>query len=41
MSGVSAGATCWFEKGITDSFSNELNIIDCLEYNGIEVSSFR
>ena len=30
MSGVSAGAICWFEKGITDSFSKELNIIDCL-----------
>ena len=30
MSGVSAGAICWFEKGITDSFANELNIIDCL-----------
>ena len=30
MSGVSAGAICWFEKGITDSFAEELNIIDCL-----------
>ena len=30
MSGVSAGAICWFEKGITDSFANELNIINCL-----------
>ena len=30
MSGVSAGAICWFEKGITDSFANELNLIDCL-----------
>ena len=30
MSGVSAGAICWFEKGITDSFANELKIIDCL-----------
>ena len=30
MSGVSAGAICWFEKGITDSFDKELNIIDCL-----------
>ena len=30
MSGVSAGAICWFDKGITDSFANELNIIDCL-----------
>jgi len=30
MSGVSAGAICWFDKGITDSFADELNIIDCL-----------
>ena len=30
MSGVSAGAICWFEKGITDSFADKLNIIDCL-----------
>ena len=30
MSGVSAGAICWFEKGITDSFAGKLEIIDCL-----------
>ena len=30
MSGVSAGAICWFDKGITDSFSEKLEIIDCL-----------
>ena len=30
LSGVSAGAICWFERGITDSFAKELNIIDCL-----------
>ncbi|MDC3119285.1 peptidase E [Prochlorococcus sp. AH-716-K03] len=30
MSGVSAGAICWFDKGITDSFSDKLEIIDCL-----------
>ncbi len=30
MSGVSAGAICWFEKGITDSFAKELTILDCL-----------
>ncbi len=30
MSGVSAGAICWFSKGITDSYAEELNIIDCL-----------
>ena len=30
MSGVSAGAICWFEEGITDSYANKLEIIDCL-----------
>ena len=30
MSGVSAGAICWFDKGITDSFANKLEIINCL-----------
>ena len=30
MSGVSAGAICWFEKGISDSYAEELAIIDCL-----------
>ena len=30
MSGVSAGAICWFDKGITDSYADELAIIDCL-----------
>ena len=30
MSGVSAGAICWFEKGITDSYAKELKLIDCL-----------
>ena len=30
MSGVSAGAICWFDKGITDSFSDKLEIINCL-----------
>jgi len=36
MSGVSAGAICWFEQGITDSFSNKLEIINCLGFvNGI------
>ncbi len=31
MSGVSAGAICWFSKGITDSWQNDLSIIDCLD----------
>ena len=30
LSGVSAGAICWFDKGITDSYAEELSIIDCL-----------
>ena len=30
MSGVSAGAICWFNKGITDSYSDKLRILDCL-----------
>jgi len=30
MSGVSAGAICWFDKGITDSFAKELTVIKCL-----------
>ena len=32
MSGVSAGAICWFEKGITDSYSKNLDIINCLGF---------
>ncbi len=32
MSGVSAGAICWFDKGITDSYAEELAIIDCLGF---------
>ena len=30
MCGVSAGAICWFDKGITDSFAKELTILNCL-----------
>ena len=41
MSGVSAGAICWFDKGITDSFANELAIINCLGLvNGIACPHF-
>ena len=32
MSGVSAGAICWFEKGITDSWADKLNVLDCLGF---------
>ncbi len=30
MSGVSAGAICWFNKGITDSWENDLFLLPCL-----------
>ena len=30
LCGVSAGSICWFEKGITDSWASNLNVIDCL-----------
>ena len=32
LCGVSAGSICWFEKGITDSWASNLNVIDCLGY---------
>ena len=32
MSGVSAGAICWFTSGITDSWENELRILPCLAF---------
>lgn len=32
MSGVSAGAICWFEKGITDSWAYDLAVMDCLGF---------
>ena len=32
MCGVSAGAICWFEYGITDSWEDELKIINCLGF---------
>ena len=28
LSGVSAGAICWFDKGVTDSWASNLNLID-------------
>ena len=30
LAGVSAGAICWFEKGITDSWENGLRVLDCM-----------
>jgi len=32
MCGVSAGAICWFEKGVTDSWSDDLKVMDCLGF---------
>ena len=32
MSGVSAGAICWFTNGITDSWENNLRILPCLDF---------
>ncbi|MGH7796540.1 MAG: Type 1 glutamine amidotransferase-like domain-containing protein [Candidatus Binatia bacterium] len=30
LTGVSAGAICWFEQGLSDSFSDGLRPLDCL-----------
>jgi len=30
LCGVSAGAICWFEQGITDSWASNLNVMECL-----------
>lgn len=30
LAGVSAGAICWFEQGVTDSIPGELTAIECL-----------
>lgn len=32
ITGVSAGAICWFEQGLTDSFSDGLRPLDCLGF---------
>jgi dipeptidase E len=32
LGGVSAGAICWFEGGVTDSFRAELDALDCLGF---------
>ena len=32
MSGVSAGAICWFQSGITDSWASNLKIMPCLNF---------
>lgn len=32
LSGVSAGAICWFEQGLTDSISGKLTALNCLGF---------
>lgn len=32
LSGTSAGAICWFQQGITDSWAGGLNPLDCLGF---------
>ena len=32
MSGVSAGANCWFERAVVDSWEEDLRVIDCLGF---------
>jgi peptidase E len=32
LGGVSAGAICWFEQGVTDSFDDTLRVLDCLRF---------
>ncbi len=30
LAGISAGAICWFEQGVTDSWAGRLEVVDCL-----------
>ena len=39
MAGVSAGAICWFEQGLADSFAGELAVLDCLGFAAGSCSS--
>ena len=32
LAGVSAGAICWYEQGVTDSFAAELQALSCLGF---------
>jgi peptidase E len=32
LTGVSAGAICWFEQGLTDSFADGLRPLECLGF---------
>jgi peptidase E len=32
LAGVSAGAICWFQQGVTDSWSEKLTVLECLGF---------
>jgi dipeptidase E len=32
LAGISAGAICWFDQGVTDSFADRLRGLDCLGF---------
>ena len=32
MSGVSAGANCWFERAVVDSWEEDLRVMDCMGF---------
>jgi dipeptidase E len=32
LAGISAGAICWFAQGVTDSFADQLRVLDCLGF---------
>lgn len=32
LAGISAGAMCWFEQGLTDAFAAGLQVLDCLGF---------
>jgi dipeptidase E len=32
LAGISAGAICWFQQGVTDSFADKLVALDCLGF---------
>ncbi|WP_082233032.1 peptidase E [Halobacillus massiliensis] len=32
LAGISAGSICWFEQGVTDSYGDELQPLDCLGF---------
>lgn len=34
LAGLSAGAICWFEQGVTDSLPDRLSALDCLGFIG-------